>query len=745
VKDSAKGSPQSAAGDLRIDMQDAFPSLSRHHIDNIFPSVSQSGCVLCADMFELEPYIDKIAQAFFADDTRLICDILPKLSSVGSQAIQWSSLSVRMRKGLKSLGIYEWKDVLQLSIHDFKCIRGLGQKSIVEFLVLAVRVSLDAITAVSGGQAPYSLKTADSLAAPTHGFSSPELNSNRIRYLAQWARLELGVTRVGEVCEFASGIELPIDISKQWELLSQVGLAEFSEDHEDVDLGELVNDCCDKLNERELTIFLERLSNSDAPTLQELADQFGITRERVRQLELGCGHKLIALTREQEYVRIGWRANTIRRDLGLGVPMDGSYCTAVLQQAIRGISKQYRDIALKILLWLAGPYQIKGDRHWLSRGPIPDHKFVNSVTNANGVVDLAALSIALNEVGLVKDVHNEWTEQFGLIRIINDIPIQWTGSIPDKAALILECWRRPATPEDINKAIDEGHDNKTTRYRIFDDDRFMRTSRSHVALRKWCLEEYSGIAEEIVQEIDRAGGSILVETLVTRLVTQFGSNEQSIRMYLNAPMFIVDCDSVRCRSVDDGFDIEDTITDVPGCYLVANHRLNLSIRVTADILRGSGTPLPRAVASWLGVVPGKRQLLLCNNNQVLVNWLETATSGPTLGSIREPALHKDCREGDTVLLCFANDEMTLELLPNQPSKIEAATNTKSLAIITGLPLTGDYVVDQRILRYSLGIKSMTRSIAGVLRSRGDQNIANLVCEEIPQALDAAIDGLGEYL
>ena len=37
----------------------------------------------------------------------------------------------------------------------------------------------------------------------------------------------------------------------------------------------------------------------------------------------------------------------------------------------------------------------------------------------------------------------------------------------------------------------------------------------------WGLEEYSGIAEEIGQEIDRRGGSAAIEDLVATLVRQF--------------------------------------------------------------------------------------------------------------------------------------------------------------------------------------------------------------------------------
>ena len=46
------------------------------------------------------------------------------------------------------------------------------------------------------------------------------------------------------------------------------------------------------LNEKERIVFQERLMNDEPKTLQEVADQFGITRERARQIEAKVIEKL---------------------------------------------------------------------------------------------------------------------------------------------------------------------------------------------------------------------------------------------------------------------------------------------------------------------------------------------------------------------------------------------------------------------------------------------------------------------
>jgi RNA polymerase sigma-32 factor len=68
------------------------------------------------------------------------------------------------------------------------------------------------------------------------------------------------------------------------ESLAQKELTSILSDH----ISEFVHG----LNEKERIVFQERLMNDDPKTLQEVADQFGITRERARQIESKVIEKL---------------------------------------------------------------------------------------------------------------------------------------------------------------------------------------------------------------------------------------------------------------------------------------------------------------------------------------------------------------------------------------------------------------------------------------------------------------------
>ena len=57
-------------------------------------------------------------------------------------------------------------------------------------------------------------------------------------------------------------------------------------------LSDHISEFVQTLNEKERLVFQERLMNEDPKTLQEVADQFGITRERARQIEAKVIEKL---------------------------------------------------------------------------------------------------------------------------------------------------------------------------------------------------------------------------------------------------------------------------------------------------------------------------------------------------------------------------------------------------------------------------------------------------------------------
>jgi hypothetical protein len=314
--------------------------------------------------------------------------------------------------------------------------------------------------------------------------------------------------------------------------------------------------------------------------------------------------------------------------------------------------------------------------------------------------------------------------------------------VTDKAARLLGVWNRPATTEELVSAIGEGHDLRATRSRLFEDQRFMRVDMTRVGLRAWGLEEYSTIAEEIDQEIERRGGTADFNELVSTLISRFGLKEGSIRFFANAPMFVIANGIIRRRTASDPQDPVRPVTSTTGCYLLAPEVLGWRIEVSVDSLRGSGRQMPASIAAWLGVQPGGRRVLTAGGGTVTITWPETSATGSALGSIRALVEHVGARVGDQALLVFRRTEGTLGLTRIDQRMVDAAEGTRRLSLLTGVPLTDGDDVFLHVLGQALGTRGSRAAVAAALRERGEAALAALVPpEDESPALDAAIDAL----
>ena len=219
--------------------------------------------------------------------------------------------------------------------------------------------------------------------------------------------------------------------------------------------------------------------------------------------------------------------------------------------------------------------------------------------------------------------------------------------------MVLAILKRPATADELNSLIAEEHSVRGLRNRLLGDERFIRTDRHRVGLRRWGLEEYSGIVDEIEEEIARRGGHADVDDLVQTLTRQFDLRASSVVSYTTVPRFVVAGGRIHVRRQDEPFVPTRTLFDEARAFLLDEHRCCYRVRVDDDLLRGSGRPLPQGVGVWLGVLPGTRREFRFRDDEVLlISWPDSALLGPALGSLRRQARARSATSGDYLLLEF---------------------------------------------------------------------------------------------
>jgi len=493
-------------------------------------------------------------------------------------------------------------------------------------------------------------------------------------------------------------------------------------------LGLLLEELLDSLDKRNREVFFQRIPYDAHRTQKELADHLGITRQRVQQIQESVGKQIREALLEQRFLPISWRASTLRTLLGSAVPPAREHFHQAMTRITRDLPESKRKEMGDLFLWLAGPYERDASTGWLAVGQMPGPETARDFCDAFGGVDVACLEDRLNQLGVVPALHRLWMEEIAKICEVEGHFLLWSGTVIDKAERILHLWHQPATVEEMVEAIKEEHDTRATRDRLFQDRRFVRVDMDRFALRAWGCKEYPGIAEAIAQEIDRGGGSANVEGLVATLVSQvseFHLREVSVRVYLKAPVFVIQGDTIRRRTDQDPYGILPPVTNAPGCYLLEPDALTWRVQVTPDLLRGSGRSMPAPLAGWLGVSPGEQRSFQCDSNEVKVSWPEKAPS-PNLGSIKPCLERAACVHGDQVLLRFQREEGTLRLSRIDRAGDEGAAGLQLVSLLTGIPLEGDVQLFLDALGRAVGVAGTATAVKEALCCRGEADLAELI-------------------
>ena len=171
----------------------------------------------------------------------------------------------------------------------------------------------------------------------------------------------------------------------------------------------------------------------------------------------------------------------------------------------------------KVLLYLAGPYVRRAPRfeNATTAGQQQVAAAIDGVFDRLPAPSTESLSEALAALGMPRDVVITYlSAQVGLRRF-GDAWVRWGDSTADKAEAVLHVHGQPRTPEDIFDAIGPGYTSlRAVREALYEDHRFIRTSRQTLGLRGWGIDEYGGVFDEIGHRIDAAGGKIHIDALV---------------------------------------------------------------------------------------------------------------------------------------------------------------------------------------------------------------------------------------
>jgi hypothetical protein len=237
-----------------------------------------------------------------------LADALPGLQHLANQSLDRAELPTRIRTALAGNGIRDWGALADHGLQDLLNIRMLGRGS--------VRVITEAaawrIAALAVGKVTGSFMVADS-GRPRSALLPPGSVAIPLHALAAWAIAERGITTVGELLALVPDARsLPAEIASEWEQARELDLRQLAGGPSTLPyLPGLLRELLADLEERRREILTRRTFAHHPQTLDALTGEFGVSRERVRQLESSALVQIGVAVTADKYAPLRWQAHIV--------------------------------------------------------------------------------------------------------------------------------------------------------------------------------------------------------------------------------------------------------------------------------------------------------------------------------------------------------------------------------------------------------------------------------------------------
>ena len=423
-------------------------------------------------------------------------------------------------------------------------------------------------------------------------------------------------------------------------------------------------------------ILERRLFVSSPHTLRELAEQIGVTRERVRQIEL----RLLETVEEAVGPELSIIAALLSERLGPVV---------AVAEFDRLIDDVFNDDSLREPSIDLARRMIKSQ---LNYSCIDGVCFDKVATDVVAMLRSAAAEVA-DDVGLIDEEalrdhlpSREWDASFPQLvercefhRIGGQFALRDTARARTKAALLKI--GHPATKEEI-AAISEIDPGRVSSH-LSVIPTLVRVDKTRWGLADWTDDAYEGITTEIIQRINEDGGATSLERLFEELPRLFRVSKSSVRAYVGTPQFtsdggyvsLADNSSITLRDLDDVIDGHDASGNPYWTFLVVNRYFY------GYSLMG----LPPELARELGCPPNGKTMAIVTHpegsSELSVSWRLASTTGASLGYLADPLQRLGISGGDRVRMVIKGPGVVELHRESTTASVEESTDTSADSLL----------------------------------------------------------------
>ena len=478
---------------------------------------------------------------------------------------------------------------------------------------------------------------------------------DRLAAWARYCRMDMTVPGVRSCVEHER--YLPVEVRTAWvalrEALEVGSLDADAPVRTDLpDAKDVLDAWTASLEERDLVIVRQRLMREER-TLDQIGIDYGVSRERIRQVESRLRSVLDELLQTPGWITVRWAVEQLQDAVGAWAPLN----------RLSGFDAD--EEATRLVAFLAG-LRVDTKAEVLVRPgfTLPRVDDLPYIGPEDVLLDERAAHAVLRAAGVKKDLYADALEAVGLQRV-DDVWVRWGASLVDQAIAVLAVRGQPMTADELCAFL--GSDSvRSLRNRIQTHPMAQRVTRTTLGLRSWGRPEYTSVVQLMLDVLEEAGGSLPVRAVAERLHETFDVRPGTVNAFSSAPAFVLEDGLLRARGADEPYPVDTDPTGTRGLSVAEDGTVTYDVPVDHEVVRGSARPVPEPVGGVLGLAPGD-QLDFAVRTQdggeeldpVVLGWTPTSHVGPYLGSIRTAARAVGAAEGDTVRLTFDRPAMTI--------------------------------------------------------------------------------------
>ena len=397
----------------------------------------------------------------------------------------------------------------------------------------------------------------------------------------------------------------------------------------------------EELNPRQRHILDERLGPAQETLLADIGVRYGVTRERIRQIESKLKADIARDAEESESEPTGEFIQLAQQVLGPAIEEKRAR-----EWLCPGAGEEDRTPDM-LLIW-AGPYRREGD--WLvrqdGRKSDPTQAIAESADRGERL-DAENAGKLLSKWGLHPSRHRAWLVRNGQITEREGTLFRTGRKLADRAVMELELKGKPTTIRDLAEVL--GCSRATLNNTLQIEQRVIRHTFTKLALRKWGVREIPKSTVDTIVEFLKRNGRVHTMDVRKFLETELGSGARPGMMYAKAPAFIWENQYIRLREESDPPvrpSRKPTGRTDPSVIPTGEGRAGKRFKLRHDVLRGCSNIIGKTINQTLQIESGSDlELEDDKGRKIHLRYTHRMVAGPEMRSIG-PILKEEGAEKD---------------------------------------------------------------------------------------------------